>query len=292
MRTRVYDCGVCYWSRQFCAAWHSSPRAIAAPENAFSKATPMRTIDLDDDMLRLDPILAMADLYDRLTNERPIDEPDSPNSPSAWFRRILLRAMESHAECLHTFIHPQESALRLQIYIPVGRSYSQTSWNRLPNTWGISYQQLMEEPMSKRKGKWGRPRPNIRIPLPDRLPYISERWGPPPPTNPGPNRAWIELHPLHTIMAKMWFTWLSEHTTCEPHGSCWLGILYKRQHVRVALVRRTLKDTRLYFGAERPPIRPFTRAQYRELGLKPPARQPGLTPAKSATSSARPSSTS
>lgn len=155
---------------------------------------------------------------------------------------ILTQAMKDTAVCTHAFQDEVDGLLRMQFYQPVDTAYDEGPWMRMED-----WKRLFEE-STPLEPDWQQP-PRGRM-------------------------AWVQVYPLN---AAVWSDFeellVALAEASDPERGNRLKIRWQGQMVEAVLERRPTADIRLYFTADRPPIRPKTPAQYAELGLPMPDPQ-------------------
>ncbi|MBU0637907.1 MAG: hypothetical protein KKB50_03510 [Planctomycetes bacterium] len=229
-----------------------------------------RIVDVDSapplvaptDWVQFDDVDLLDDLLRSLS---PATDPAVPAQQrmDMLYGSILKQALEYHAECLHACVHAREPATRIQVYMPVMKSYRQRPWNALPNyavrdkVLGHLYAGDPDvdptgfiwaddaRPHRLRKGDYDEIYPNEYARHP--APRSSANW------------AWVEFQPLESSLGRFLFRWVRQMAQVDrsaKEGS--LLIRWRRKRRMADVVAKRALDVRLYFGRVRPEVRSLT----------------------------------
>jgi hypothetical protein len=108
-------------------------------------------------------------------------------------------------------------------------------------------------------------------PRSDRINMIEGQFVQPDPTNPAYERIWYEMIPPPAYIATRLFDRIRWYARLVPgmvEGT--LSIRVDGRNVRATVVAPRPDDIRVFFGAERPPIRPKLKRHFDEVGLPQP----------------------
>jgi len=155
----------------------------------------------------------------------------------------VKQALDYRASCYQAFVAPDTKHVRLQIYVRVASSYTQRCWN-----WpGLHY-----------PSRWS----GMRDMCDADAECISfdESWTTEyhrPPEVAGDGWAWVEMMPLLPEVGGVLFDRFWEHSV-PGSAEDWreMHLRYKGEML-VAQLHWLPREVRLYFGADRPAIRPF-----------------------------------
>jgi hypothetical protein len=155
----------------------------------------------------------------------------------------LLRGFVDRAVAVHFFFDTEDGCLREQECLAVAED---CKYN-------------VDTPSARPSEEWD-----------DSRPPVATDARVPDPSNPAYERVWYECVPLPPQIVPDFFRLLRSRAGLR--GTATEGELllrYRGKDLTVPVVARYADDVRIYFGPERPPIRPKLARQFAELGLPP-----------------------